>query len=123
MSLEGNKGTLRDISLNIITDNLEITHLRCNCFCLLMLLCKLNLLRTTHRRKNKSISALLRELDATVHAEESSFSSFPGIHWILSKGNLHWLCQGSGRQNSTAAGFLFSFLPLCYLQTLLHSHI
>lgn len=39
-SLEGNKGTLRDISFNVITDNLEVTHLWCNRFCLLMLLCK-----------------------------------------------------------------------------------
>ena len=62
MSLEGNKGTLRDISLDIITDNLEVTHVWCNCFCLLMLLCKYSLLQTTHGHKIKCISALLKEL-------------------------------------------------------------
>ena len=62
VSLEGNKGTLRDISLDIITDNLEVTHVWCNCFCLLMLLCKYSLLQTTHGHKIKCISALLKEL-------------------------------------------------------------
>ena len=62
VSLEGNKGTLRDISLDIITHNLEVTHVWCNCFCLLMLLCKYSLLQTTHGHKIKCISALLKEL-------------------------------------------------------------
>lgn len=56
------RGTWRDVSFTIITDNLEVTHLWCNRFCLLMLLCKYNLLQTTRGREVPCVSASLEEL-------------------------------------------------------------